>query len=71
MATLKLYVAGMRSRADEARIEEALRAERGVYGAVANREDGSAEVDFDDDELDLDRILEIVRSLGYEPTLGG
>lgn len=71
MPTLKLCVTGMRSRADEARIEDALRAEPGVYGAVANHEEGCAEIDFDDDELDLDRIFELVRSLGYEAALGG
>jgi copper chaperone CopZ len=71
MPTLKLCVGGMRSRADEARIEERLRAESGIYGAVANHEEGAAEVDFDDDEVDLERILELVRALGYEAALGG
>lgn len=71
MATLKLRVDGMTGTACEERIERALRAERGVFGAVANREEHCVEVDVEDDEADIDRVLEIVRNEGYEAKLAG
>lgn len=71
MATLKLCIEGMRGTADEHRIEEALRQERGVLGAVANCREACAEVEFEDDEVRVERLVDLVAALGYPTQLGG
>ncbi|MGH7481097.1 MAG: heavy-metal-associated domain-containing protein [Longimicrobiales bacterium] len=71
MASLKLRVEGMTGPACERRIEDALRAERGVYGAVANRREHCVEVDIEDDEVTLERVIEIVEGVGYRANLAG
>ena len=45
MPTILLCVEGMHGSADEARVERALRAEPGVFGAVASHRDRCAELD--------------------------
>ncbi len=71
MATLKLCIDGMAGHDDEARIELALRAEPGVLGVVANHEAACAEIEYEDDEVSLERILSVVEALGYPSEVGG
>jgi len=71
MATLKLCIDGMAGHDDETRIELALRDEPGVLGVVANHEAACAEIEYEDDEVSLDRILEVVQELGYPTEVGG
>ena len=71
MPTILLCVTGMRSPEDEQRIERALAAARGVFGAVASRQDACAEVDVDDDEITPDELIEILRGEGFDARLGG
>jgi copper chaperone CopZ len=71
MATVLLRVFGMRSAEDEALVREALEATPGVLAAVASREDGRAEVDYDDDVTELDRLIQAVESAGFQAILGG
>lgn len=71
MPTVKLCVYGMRDARDEERVEQALAAERGVFGAVANHETACAEVDCEDDELDILHLLEVVEAVGFRAALGG
>ncbi|MFW5952395.1 MAG: heavy-metal-associated domain-containing protein, partial [Gemmatimonadota bacterium] len=56
---------------DEDRLESVLRALPGVFGVVVSAAEGCAEVDFADDEVDLDRILGRLRDSGYDATLSG
>jgi hypothetical protein len=71
MPTILLQIQGLRTAADEQRLEEALRAERGVYGAVASREDGCAEVDVDDDMVTIDHLIGIAGTAGFHAVLRG
>lgn len=71
MATLKLCIDGMAGHGDEARVQEALRGEPGVLGAVASWEDACAEIEYEDDEVSLDRLVDVVRQLGFPAELGG
>lgn len=71
MATILLRVFGMRSAEDEALVREALEATPGVLAAVTSREDGRAEVDYDDDVTGLDRLIQAVESAGFQAILGG
>lgn len=66
MATILLRVRGLQSPEDEQRLEAALRAQAGVYGAVASRQDGCAEIDVDDDMITLDHLIQIADATGYQ-----
>jgi copper chaperone CopZ len=70
MPTLRLSVR-LATRADEARVEAALRAVAGVFGVVANRQDGCVEVDFSDDQVAVADLTALLADLGYEATLAG
>lgn len=71
MSTLKLCIGGMRGPEDALRIEEGLRGLPGVLGVIARRRSECAEVEYEDDELSIERLLALVRELGYEAQLGG
>lgn len=71
MPTVLLCVSGMRDAADEQRVQQALEAELGVFGAVASCRNECVDVDYEDDEVRLDRLLEIVESAGFRAALGG
>ena len=71
MPTVLLCVTGRRSADDELRIVRARAAARGVFGAVANREQSCAEVDFEDDEITPEELIAILRREGFEARLGG
>ena len=71
MPIAKIWIRGLTCAADERRVEEALRAEDGIFGAIANRSSGCGEIDYEDDEVSINRILDIVRDAGFEPELAG
>lgn len=71
MPTVLLSVKGMDGADDEERVQEALLAEPGVFGAVANREEGCTEVDVEDDRVTVDRLIEIIEAAGFHATLAG
>lgn len=71
MATLKLRIGGMRDAADEDRIESVLREETGVLGAVANRTTSCAEIEYEDDEVSMERLVNLVNALGFTAELAG
>ncbi len=52
-------------------MRDALRGEPGVYGAVANHQEGCAEVDIDDGEVTYRRLIELIEAAGYRATLVG
>jgi copper chaperone CopZ len=70
MATLLLRIDGL-DDADRARIEALLRPVPGVFGVVVSPAEGRANVDFEDDEADLDVILELLRGSGYDARVAG
>lgn len=69
MPTAKFHVSGLQCAADERRVEDALRAVEGVFGAVADRH--CVEIDYEDDETSLARLLAVIRAQGFEPRLAG
>jgi len=69
--TILLHVQGMLSAEDEKRVEEALRAEPGVLGAVASRQDSCAEIEIEDDEVTTDHLVTVVLTEGFDARLGG
>lgn len=71
MPTVLLCVTGMRDDADEGKISRALEAETGVFAAVASRDNACVEVDYEDDEVPIDRLIQIVRDAGFSAALGG
>jgi hypothetical protein len=71
MATLKLRVCGLHGHGDESRLESLLRAERGVLGAIVNHLENCAEIEYQDDELSLERLLRLVHEAGYQAELAG
>lgn len=71
MPTIFFRVTGLRDAGDERRVETALRAEPGVYGAVASREESCAEIDFDDGEVTIGRMAHVIASVGFQATLAG
>jgi copper chaperone CopZ len=71
MPVAKIWIRGLKAAADEKRVEEALEAEPGILGAIANRSSGCGEVDYEDDEVLIQRIIDIVREAGFEAELAG
>jgi hypothetical protein len=65
MATILLQIRGLRSPDDEQRLESALRAQKGVYGAVASRQDGCAEIDVDDDMVTIAHLVDVAAAAGF------
>lgn len=70
MATMLLRVSGLET-GDVEKLEAVLRALPGVFGVVVSPSEGCAEVDIEDDEVDLDRVLERVRRAGFNARLAG
>ncbi len=71
MSSVKVCVAGLDSRDNETRLERALCGLVSVYGAVANRQDACVVVEYEDDELAPDEILDVIRREGFSPELVG
>jgi copper chaperone CopZ len=70
MPTVKLSVRGL-TAGNEADLERALRAIEGVFGAVASRAGGCCEIDFEDDVVAIDELLDAARRAGFDATLAG
>jgi copper chaperone CopZ len=71
MATARLHVADLGSREDEERVAAALRILPGVFGVVASHASHFIDIDFDDDEVALQRLLDAVRGAGFDARLAG
>jgi len=66
--TAKLKIEGLASAHDEKHLETSVRALTGVYGAVASCRDHCMEVDFEDDEVMLEEIVNAASAAGYAAT---
>ena len=71
VAKLTLKVAGMTCGHCQKRVETALAAVPGVYGAVVDLTGGFAEVDYDDDAATIEQLTAAVAGAGYSATLDG
>lgn len=70
MATLLIRIRDL-DPAESGDVEALLLRQPGVYGAVVSPTEGCAEVDFEDDEGDVDEILSRVREAGHDARLSG
>ncbi len=64
MAAVQLKITGMTCGHCQQRVEQALRAVKGVYGATVDLGAGSAEVDLDD-RTPTSSLTEAVEHAGY------
>jgi copper chaperone len=71
MGKLTLKVTGMTCGHCQRSVEEALRKIPGVYGAVVDLRNATAEVDYDDDTATLDELTEAVAKAGYAAVVEG
>ena len=70
MPTIKLSVRGLDADTEE-RLERTLMAVDGVFGVVASHEDGCCEVDFEDDVVGIDELLDTAHRAGFQVSLAG
>jgi copper chaperone CopZ len=70
MATLKLRIE-LPGAAAEAPLAARLRALPGVLAAVVSHAAASAEVEFEDDCIDIDEIRRAIAACGYETRIVG
>jgi len=69
MAKVILKVTGMTCGHCQKTVEKALAGVPGVFGAVVDLVDGSAEVDYDDDAATIEELTGAVVKAGYAATL--
>jgi copper chaperone CopZ len=70
VATLLIRIRPLEA-GDDARVEQALLGLPGVFGVVVSPAAGRAEIDIEDDEVGIDRILDALRDAGFEARLAG
>ena len=68
---LRLNIKGMSGPACQGKIERAMRSIAGVYASVVCLDRGYADVEYEEDEVDAERILGAIRHAGYTVKLGG
>lgn len=71
MPCLRLYIPTLQEAPDGRRVSSALCREPGVYSAIANCGEKIVEIDFEDDEVTVGRLVGIVRDLGHVVQLAG
>ena len=69
MPTLRLYVRNLTNRADEGRVEQAIRSLRGVYAAIASSEGHCVEIDFEDDDVSINELIDAIATAGFDARL--
>jgi len=70
MPTVRLHVRGLEA-ADEEPLERIMTDLPGVFGAVANHEDRTLEIDFEDDVVSLDELIQAAGSSGFTAYFAG
>jgi len=71
MGKLTLKITGMTCGHCQKTVEQALAKVSGVYGAVVDLQNATAEVDYDDDTATLDELTEAVAKAGYAAAVEG
>ena len=71
MANVKLRVTGMTCGHCQAKVEKALKSLPGVYSAIVDLPDGQAEVDFEDDSVTTEQLVDAVLHAGYGAKVAG
>ena len=71
MAKLRLKITGMSCGHCQMTVEKALAKVPGVFGAVVDLKDASADVDYDDDTATIEDLTAAVATAGYSATVDG
>ncbi len=71
MANLRLKITGMSCGHCQMTVEKALAKVPGVFGAVVDLKDASADVDYDDDTATIEDLTAAVEKAGYAATVSG
>jgi len=71
MSGLKLKITGMTCGHCQKRVETALTQVPGVFSAVVDLQDATAEVDYDDDTATIEQLTAAVAKAGYAAVLDG
>lgn len=66
MKSVRLNVSGMTCNHCTAKVEQALRGLPGVIGVYVDLGEGAAEVDYDDQQVNVEAMVEAVKTSGYE-----
>lgn len=69
MASVHLTITGMHCGNCVTKVEKALKAVPGTFGATVDLTGGSADVDFDGAKATPERYVEAVSSAGYRATV--
>ena len=71
MASLRLKITGMTCAHCQMSVEKALGKVPGVFGAVVDLRNASAEVDYDDDTATIEELTAAVAKAGYAAAVDG
>jgi Cu+-exporting ATPase len=71
MAHLRLNISGMTGIACQQKIERALDALPGMYSAVVCLDRGYADVEYGEDRLTSEQVMQAIQDAGYQARLGG
>jgi copper chaperone len=71
MASLRLKITGMSCAHCRMSVEKALAQVPGVYAAVVDLQDASAQVDYDDDTATIEELTAAVAKAGYSAVVDG
>jgi copper chaperone len=71
MSGLKLKITGMTCGHCQKRVETALTQVPGVFSAIVDLQDATAEVDYDDDTATIEELTAAVAKAGYAAALAG
>jgi copper chaperone CopZ len=71
MASLRLKITGMTCAHCQMSVEKALAKVPGVFGAVVDLRNASAEVDYDDDTATMEELTAAVAKAGYAAAVDG
>ena len=71
MASLRLKITGMSCAHCQMSVEKALAKVPGVFGAVVDLKNASAEVDYDDDTATIEELTAAVAKAGYGAAVDG
>ena len=66
MKKVNLEVKGMHCPSCEMLIKDVIEDEEGVKSCTATRSDNSVEIEFEEEQVELDHLKEIIASEGYE-----
>lgn len=71
MPCLRLHVPTLVPGDAAAALERHLCAQHGIYGVLAHPQERFMEIDFEDDEITVSRIVELLAEAGHRAKLAG